>query len=779
MRSILLSIISIFTSLCLSAQNHCIYIHTDKDYYLPSDTVWFKAYLLEDGRPATTVFNLYMRIANEAGIEFQQSVAMVTEGISASFFIIPSQFKGNNIYINAYARNQHSPVQKPYFKKIGVLHFDEEQKSASRSPKSKQAFLHISPSGGILLNGIENQVAFQAIDQFGLPFMTKAKLLDDQNKQITTFETDSAGLAEVSFVPSTSAHYRVEWLDPKGDLRKNNLPQAVLGIKAHIIADTNLTSIQLQSNTAPKTVNVKASIGQRLLFSENIEVSSAKKINIPIQNSDLEYGIMQVQISDSQGKMLSKQSQLIGQNTIEITPQVSIEQGTGSKSANTLSLTLPHTIERASLSISITDIDIPIDSSSNIITDLIFKPITAYEIPSALKIWQSTKHKDLFIQSQSWLSEVCPTDSVIQPDTLIVLRGQISMQASAWPKFYKRYLKYNQRKFKESGKRRGISFGYKDFQKLRFKYTEAEMDSLGRFTVPNLIVFDSMDMRVSQIHSQLKFYPFKVNYSFVDPNKYRTPFYIPISKSGQKPGYSEPQERTNFKSYFYTDAKGNRILPTANVKRLTKRQREISLLERRFKLQDIPTNLDPDQILLPLLDEEVQKRAMSLYDYLRRHLNGYNYVTYLNGQRKRDPDRDFLMADVSNYAYIKCYRSFPPANGAAAVLIFELAPSEKDRDFGKYLDEQTTFGYMPIKQFTQRDYSDDTNKGKILEDNRMTLYWDPFVSIDSTAASKQIKFFNNSKAKGFCITIQGVCNTGQLVYYRRIFNSPESERPEN
>ncbi|MNN66232.1 hypothetical protein D3C81_1817960 [compost metagenome] len=61
----------------------------------------------------------------------------------------------------------------------------------------------------------------------------------------------------------------------------------------------------------------------------------------------------------------------------------------------------------------------------------------------------------------------------------------------------------------------------------------------------------------------------------------------------------------------------------------------------------------------------------------------------------------------------------------------------------------------------------------------MTLYWDPFVSIDSTAASKQIKFFNNSKAKGFCITIQGVCNTGQLVYYRRIFNSPESERPEN
>lgn len=778
MRPILLTIIALFASLYLSAQNRSIYLHTDRDYYIPADTVWFKAYLLEDGRPANTVFNLYMRMANEEGVEFQQSVAMVTEGISASYFIIPPQFKGNNIYINAYTRNQQCSAQKPYFKKLGVLHFGEEQKSVSLSPKSKQTFLHINPSGGILLSGIENQVVFHALDQSGLPFITKGSLLDDQNKQITTFETDSAGLAEVSFVPSTSAHYRVEWLDLNGDLRKNSMPQAVLGIKPLIMADTNLTSIQLQSNTAPKTVNVKASIGQRLLFSENIEVSSAKKINIPIQNSDLEYGIMQVQISDSQGKMLSKQSQLIRQNTIEITPQVRIEQGTGSKSANTLSLTLPHTIERASLSISITDIDIPIDSSSNIITDLIFKPITAYEIPSTLKIWQSTKHKDLFIQSQSWLSEVCPTDSVIQPDTLIVLRGQISMQASAWPKFYKRYLKYNQRKFKESGKRRGISFGYKDFQKLRFKYTEAEMDSLGRFTVPNLIVFDSMDTRVSQIHSPLKFYPFKVNYSFVDSNKYRTPFYSPISKSGQKPGYSEPQERTNFKSYFYTDAKGNRILPTANVKRLTKRQREISLLERRFKLQDIPTNLEPDQILLPLLDEEVQKRVMSLNNYLARHLNGHNYEVYLNGQKKRDRERSFLEDDVSNYAYIKCYRSFPPANGAAAVLVFELAPSEKDRDFGKYVDEQTILGYMPIKQFTQRDYSSEADKELTSDDNRMTLYWDPFVSIDSTAASKQIKFFNNSKAKGFCITIQGVTNTGELIYYRRIFNSPTSELPE-
>ncbi|PUV22813.1 hypothetical protein [Sphingobacterium athyrii] len=778
MRLILLTIITLFASLHLKAQSRSIYIHTDRDYYIPTDTVWFKAYLLEDGRPANTVFNLYMRMANDEGIEFQRSVAMVTEGISASFFIIPPDFKGNNIYINAYARSQPYCVQKPYFKKLGVLHFDEAQTSSAAHPKSKQTFLHIKPSGGILLSGIENQVLFHALDQSGLPFMTKGSLLDDQNKQITTFETDSAGLAEVTFIPSTSARYRIEWVDAKGDLRRNSLPQAVLGTKAHIVADTNLTSIQLQSNNEAQTVYIKASIGQRLLFSQNIEVSSAKKTNIPIQNSDLEYGIMQVQISDSQGNVLSKQSQLIGQNTIEITPRVSIEQGTGSKSANRLSLTLPKTIERASLSISITDIDVPIDSSSNIVTDLIFKPITAYEIPSALKILQSTKHKDLFIQSQSWLSEVCPTDSVIQPDTLIVLSGQISMQANTWPKFYKRYLKYNQRNFKETGKRRGISFGYKDFQRLGFKYTEAEMDSLGRFTVPNLIVFDSMDTRVSQIHSLLKFYPFKVNYTFVAPNKYKTPFYIPISKAGQKPGYSKPQEHTNFKSYYYTDAKGNRILPTVNVKRLTKRQRDISLLERRFKLQDIPTNLEPDQILLPLLDEEVQKRDMSLYDYLRRHLNGYNYVTYLNGQRKRDPDRAFLMADVSNYAYIKCYRSFPPANGAAAVLIFELAPSEKDRDFGKYVDEQTILGYMPIKQFTQRDYSSEIDKELTPEDNRMTLYWDPFVSIDSTAASKQIKFFNNSKAKGFCITIQGVCNTGQLVYYRRIFNSPRSERPE-
>lgn len=776
MRPILLTIIALFAALYLNAQNRSIYIHTDRDYYIPADTVWFKAYLLEDGRPANTVFNLYMRMANEEGTEFQQSVAMVTEGISASYFIIPPQFKGNNIYINAYTRNQQCSAQKPYFKKLGVLHFDEEQKSVSLSPKSKQTFLYINPSGGILLSGIENQVVFHALDQSGLPFTTKGSLLDDQNKQITTFETDSAGLAEVTFVPAASANYTVEWLDHKGGLRKNNLPQAVLGIKALILADTNLTSIQLQSNTAPQTANVKASIGQRLLFSEDIQVSSAKKVNIPLQNKDVEYGIMQVLITDSQGHIHSKQSKLIGQNTIEITPKINLEQGEGSKSINTLSLMLPNAVERASLSVSITDIDVPVDSSSNIITDLIFKPITAYDIPYASKIWQKTTHKDLFVQSQSWLSELCPSGSVIRPDTLIVLKGQISMPPKTWSKFYTRYLKYNQRKFKETGKRRGISFGYADFQKTGFQFIETEIDSLGRFTVPNLIVFDSMSTRVSQIHSQLKFYPFKVNYTFTDTNKFVNPFFIPISPNGNKPDYADLQERKNFKSYYYTDAKGNRILPTVNVKRSTKRQREILRLERRFKMQDIPTNIEPDQILLPLLDEEVKKRSVSLSDYLDRHLNGRNYEVYLNGKKKRDSERSFLNDDASNYAYIKCYRSFPPSNGAAAVLIFELAPSEKDRDFGKYMDEQTILGYMPIKQFTKRNYPNEADKERIPEDNRMTLYWDPFVSIDSTAASKQIKFFNNNKAKGFCITIQGVTNTGELIYYRRIFNSSRSER---
>jgi hypothetical protein len=54
MRPILLTIIALFAALYLSAQNRNISIHTDRDYYIPADTVWFKAYLLEDGRHLLT-----------------------------------------------------------------------------------------------------------------------------------------------------------------------------------------------------------------------------------------------------------------------------------------------------------------------------------------------------------------------------------------------------------------------------------------------------------------------------------------------------------------------------------------------------------------------------------------------------------------------------------------------------------------------------------------------------------------------------------------------------
>lgn len=125
-----------------------------------------------------------------------------------------------------------------------------------------------------------------------------------------------------------------------------------------------------------------------------------------------------------------------------------------------------------------------------------------------------------------------------------------------------------------------------------------------------------------------------------------------------------------------------------------------------------------------------------------------------------------LESDMSQIVYVKYYDYLQYLDfEGRATLVYQLTPAEVDRDFGKRIDQQTVGGYLRSKTFHNKIYDRTLERLVSDYDYRPTLYWNPDFEIKQKEQS--VTFYNNSRAKGCWITIQGVTQSGKLVFYQK------------
>jgi hypothetical protein len=282
--------------------------------------------------------------------------------------------------------------------------------------------------------------------------------------------------------------------------------------------------------------------------------------------------------------------------------------------------------------------------------------------------------------------------------------------------------------------------------------------------------------------------------------------------------------RELYSQYYTIDAKGTRVLQMAEVVR-TRRDREVERLQNRFKSIEPFTVQEPDIILLPLMDSVVIKTSQSLWEYMHRNLRNPQEITVLlNGkeadgmmQVKRIIDEEkirknnkpklnlheeevdklldgkdeykllnekdeykFLNEDVSNYPYMKFYSTYNSVvtlkTMKNVLVVFEDSPDEKNRDIGSSEYWETIAGYMPIKNFANKVYPSVASRLSSGRDNRLTLYWDPLFDFTAQEDFKDFVFYNNSSNKGVWLTIQGLTEKGEIIYYRKQITNAVSSK---
>lgn len=78
-----------------------IYLHYDKQYYNPGETIWFKAYLTEKGNASAISKTMYAELLDGNGAVLQRKTLPVFQAGAASFFDLDTVYRPK-VFVRAY-----------------------------------------------------------------------------------------------------------------------------------------------------------------------------------------------------------------------------------------------------------------------------------------------------------------------------------------------------------------------------------------------------------------------------------------------------------------------------------------------------------------------------------------------------------------------------------------------------------------------------------------------------------------------------------------------------
>ena len=186
-----------------------IFTHTDKNFYLASEIVWFKIYVVnaENNKPIDASKVAYVEILDKNQKPVLQTKISLNEGRGNGSLYLPVSFNSGIYKLRAYTNWMKNFGADYYFEKpITIVNTLKNLNVQSVPPRGYD--VQFFPEGGNLVEGIESRVAFKIVDQSGKGIECKGFLVSNNNDTITRFQPLKFGLGDFSFTPASGNTYK-------------------------------------------------------------------------------------------------------------------------------------------------------------------------------------------------------------------------------------------------------------------------------------------------------------------------------------------------------------------------------------------------------------------------------------------------------------------------------------------------------------------------------------------------------------------------------------------
>lgn len=759
-------------------QEEKVYLHFDKSSYLPGETIWFKAYIMEGIMPTETSKNFYVELADATGNVLQRITSPISIASAKGKFLIPSTFKGTSVHIKAYTSwmlNFDSAFL--YHKNIVVV-----QPTTTTVTKQKPiASITFFPEGGDLINTIENKLAFKANTAYGNPVNIKGALYNAAGKLVDSFSSKHDGMGSILFTPQKGESYKAIWKDEWGTVHTNALPLAkeegaTISLNEQ---DNQLHVLIKRTATAPenfKALKLVATMFKQVVYRSNAKLFSNTSAEGIIPLTELPSGVLQVTLLDANWMPVAERIYFVKNQDYELLADARIfKPNLNTKGKNTLEINVPDSL-LGNLSVAVTDADANASNSENIITSLLLtSDIKGYvhkpNFYFANDADSTKKFLDLVMLTHGWRK--IKWLEVNQNKLPVITHPKDSAYLSLGGKVFGA----NASQLREAGDI-NLIIRTKDSAK---QFLSLPLKPDGTFQQKNYIFFDTVTVFYQFNKKKDLAYNASVTFNnslLASPEKFgidtllRSP--IDVDTSGLA-------RRRQLMAYQLSLDK---LLQTTTLEGVTvsaKGKKPIDELDKKY----VSGLFSGDGYQFDMVNDPSALGAIDIFSYLTGRVAGLQ-INNSGGQASatwRGSATSFFLNEmtvdaqtiqslpVSDIAYVKVMR--PPFFGATgggaggAIAIYTRKGGDVKSEPGKGLDNKRVAGYTILKEFYAPNYETNPEK-KYDQDVRTTLYWNPYVLTDKKNKTVQLTFFNSDVTKKFRVDIQGMNAEGKLVNIEKV-----------
>lgn len=225
-------------------------------------------------------------VGNLSGQKFIEKADVTDEnGMRYIKFNLPKELKTNDGLLNV------------------MIDYNGSTESISRSIPivlNKIEF-NLFPEGGDMISGVQNSVAFKALNEFGVPADVEGDVVDANGIKVCSFASFHQGMGAFAFTPKKGADYFVKITKPEGIKESYKLPEALNRGYAMTIDNTKDGEVAVNINTTEQEeLSVVAQVRGKMYYSTVVNAKPGSN-KFVFSTQTFPVGVSQITLFDSKG----------------------------------------------------------------------------------------------------------------------------------------------------------------------------------------------------------------------------------------------------------------------------------------------------------------------------------------------------------------------------------------------------------------------------------------------------------------------------------------------
>ncbi|MBS1501283.1 MAG: hypothetical protein JST32_04430 [Bacteroidetes bacterium] len=206
-----------------------VYLHLDRPYYYPGDTIWFKAYTVAGKHHQLSVLSgvLYCELVNSNDSVVIRRVLKLAAGITWGDFSVSRAWKPGNYHIRAYTNWMRNAGTAWFFnRRVRIIGPIAVSSSLSHVKAELKPDIQFFPEGGELVNGLRSRVAVKCVGAGGLGEDVSGTITDNDGNEVAAFATQHLGMGVFAFTPQPGKNYKANIITADSVKLTADLPKA-------------------------------------------------------------------------------------------------------------------------------------------------------------------------------------------------------------------------------------------------------------------------------------------------------------------------------------------------------------------------------------------------------------------------------------------------------------------------------------------------------------------------------------------------------------------------